>query len=119
MDRELHRDPTGVADPVAHARRELQMVPVAGHEVAAGLGDTDDRLARAQFVGRSPIIHKALEVERSLVYAAGIIEPVARAEPALWPGSISRHHKMLLEVGRGEERSPRVRSLPHQRGSRQ
>src|SRR5215218_3046111 len=67
-------------------------MPVAGHQVAAGLGDTDYRLARAQLLRRDPVVHEALEVERSLVDAVGIVEPVARAEP----DSISSHGRSLL-----------------------
>src|SRR5215216_1345848 len=67
-------------------------MPVAGHQVAAGLGDADYRLARAQLLRRDPVVHEALEVERSLVDAVGIVEPVARAEP----DSISSHGRSLL-----------------------
>ena len=80
--------PPGVADPVAHAVRELEVVPVAGREVAAALGDADDGLAGAQLVRRDPVVHEALEVERGLVDALGIVEPVARAEPARRPAVI-------------------------------
>src|SRR5919107_33088 len=90
-DRKLHRDSAGVTNPIAHATRELQMVPVTGHQVAAGLGNTDDRLARAQLLRRNPVVHEALEVDRGLVHALGIVEPVARAEPARGPGGISSH----------------------------
>src|ERR671916_498591 len=60
-------------------------MPVTGYQVAAALGDTDDRPARAQLLRRDPVIHVALEVERGLVLAVGIVEPVARAEPASGP----------------------------------
>src|SRR5215203_589865 len=67
-------------------------MPVAGHQVAAGLGDADYRLARAQLRRRDPVVHEALEVERSLVDAVGIVEPVARAKPDI----ISSHSRSLL-----------------------
>src|ERR671916_2171723 len=66
-------------------------MPVTGYQVAAALGDTDDRPARAQLLRRDPVIHVALEVERGLVLAVGIVEPVARAEPASGPAVTISH----------------------------
>ena len=43
----LERDAAGVADALAHALGQLDMVAVAGRQVGAGLRDADDRLARA------------------------------------------------------------------------
>ena len=40
--------------------RELQVVPVAGREVASALGNSDYRPARAQLVWCDPVVHKAL-----------------------------------------------------------
>ena len=45
VDRELDRDAAGVADAVADPLGELEVVAVARRQVAAGLGDADDRLA--------------------------------------------------------------------------
>ena len=45
MHRELERDAAGVADAVAHALGQLEVMAVAGREVGAGLRDADDRPA--------------------------------------------------------------------------
>ncbi len=45
MDRELHGNAAGVADPFTHPGGELDVDPVAGRQVAARLGDADDRPA--------------------------------------------------------------------------
>ena len=49
MDRELERNAARGEDSVAHPLRRVEMMAVAGREIGAGLGDADDRLARAQF----------------------------------------------------------------------
>ena len=53
---------------------------IARQQIAAGLGDTDDGLARLQFLQRQAEIHVALQVERGHVGVAGIVEPGARAQ---------------------------------------
>ncbi len=45
MHRELEGDAAGVADALAHALGQLEMMAVAGRQVGAGLRDADDRLA--------------------------------------------------------------------------
>ena len=80
MDREDHGYAARVADAVTDPFREREVDTVARVDVAAGLGDADDRLARAQFLGRDPVVHEALEVERGHVDPLGIVEPVARAK---------------------------------------
>src|SRR5215204_5112003 len=57
---ELHRDAPTVAYPIAHATGELQMMPVAGREVASALGDADYGPVGAQLVRCDPVVHKAL-----------------------------------------------------------
>ena len=54
----------GVADAVAHAGRQVEVVAVAGREVAAGLGDADDRPAAVQLGQGQAEVHVALEIER-------------------------------------------------------
>ena len=75
MHRELEGDAAGVADALAHALGELEMVAIAGREIGAGLGDADDRLARGQFLARQPVIEIALEIERGHAGIVGIVEP--------------------------------------------
>src|SRR5919107_1645974 len=57
---ELHRDAPTVAYPIAHATGELQMMPVAGREVASALCYADYRPAGAQLIWCDSVVHKAL-----------------------------------------------------------
>src|SRR5690606_15281811 len=75
MDRELEHDATGVADAVAGALGEFDMVAVAGAEIGAGLGDADDRLARHQLLAAEAEIEIALEIERGHIGVVRIVEP--------------------------------------------
>jgi hypothetical protein len=50
MDGEFDRDAARLANALAHALRQHQVMPVAGAQVAAGLRDADDRLARLQLL---------------------------------------------------------------------
>jgi hypothetical protein len=47
---ELEGDAARRRDAVAHALRQLDVMPVAGRQVRTGLGDADDRLARLQLL---------------------------------------------------------------------
>src|SRR5580765_5745340 len=80
MDGELERDAACVADPVAHALREHEVVPVAGRDVRAGLRDADDRPARLELLQREAVVEHAFEVERRHVDALRIVEPGPRAK---------------------------------------
>ena len=44
----------------AHTAGQLEMMPVARREVTAALGYAHDGPARAQLVGRDPVVHKTL-----------------------------------------------------------
>src|SRR3569833_2877306 len=46
-----------------------------GRQVAAGLGDADDRFARLQFLARQTEVQIALQIQRRHVGIAGIVEP--------------------------------------------
>ena len=70
-------------DAVAHALGEVEMVAIAGNEVGAGLGDADDRLARAQLRRRQAEIEIALDVERGHAGIVGVVEPLRRTQPPL------------------------------------
>ena len=83
MDRELDRYPACIADAIARTLSKVDMDPVAGRQITARLGDADDRLAAAQFLGCDTIIHEPLEIEGGHVHAFVVIEPVARAQSAL------------------------------------
>jgi hypothetical protein len=43
VDRELQRNPARIPHAGSHPVGQLNVMPVAGHEIAAGLGDADDR----------------------------------------------------------------------------
>src|SRR6185312_910715 len=86
MDRELDGNAAGVADAVAHPAREIDVVAVAGREVAAGLGDADDRPATVQLGQGQAEVHVAFEVERRHRRIARRIEPLAAAQAALLVG---------------------------------
>jgi len=78
------------------------MVAVAGTEIASGLGDADDRLARLQLFQRQAEIHVALEIERGHVGIGGVVEPLARAQSARPIGSVlgslaRRHSAAAIE----------------------
>ena len=115
MDRELERDPARLADPVAHAGREEEMVPVAGREVGARLRDPDDRPTRLELVERQPVVHRALEVEGRHVDVRGVVEPGTRAQSVDPRGSGSVRHQLILrcfEVGGAVEGGPRSAATP-------
>src|SRR3546814_2541824 len=65
MRRKFDRDAARVADPVAHALGEFEVMAIAGCQIAAGLGDADDRPPRLQFVDAETIVQIAFEIERS------------------------------------------------------
>ena len=82
MDREFQRHAAGRTNAVAHAARQLDMMPVARRQIGAGLGDADDRLAAAQLLRRDAVVHVALEIERGHRRIGGLIEPAAGAQPS-------------------------------------
>ncbi len=82
VERKLERHPAGIADALAHTLGELDVVPVAGRNVGAALRDADNRTARLQFIQRQPVVHGALEVERSHIGVGRIVEPGLRAQPS-------------------------------------
>jgi hypothetical protein len=50
--RKLEGHAAGSRDAVAHALGEVEMMPVAGGEIGAGLRDADDGLPALQLVAR-------------------------------------------------------------------
>ncbi len=83
MDGEFERDAARGADALADALCQLKVMPVAGREVGAGLGDADDRLARLQLLPGQAEIEVALDIDRSHARIFRIVEPGLRAQPAL------------------------------------
>ena len=75
MHRELERDPARGPDPGLHPLREPQVHPVAGGEVAPGLGDPDDRAPRLELLPGDPEVHVALDMDGGAVRVAQIMKP--------------------------------------------
>jgi hypothetical protein len=89
MDAELERHPAGVADAVPHALGELQVMPVARNEVAAGLGDADDRPAGLELRAREAVVQVSLQIERRHLGIARVVEPQAASQ---WSLPVVAHH---------------------------
>ena len=91
VDGEFQRDAAGVANAFLHPHREVHVVAVAGGDVAAGLGDADDRLAALQFFAGEAEIEVALYIERGHGRVGGIVEPAAAAQAAVHVVIVVRH----------------------------
>jgi hypothetical protein len=90
MGREFDGDATGVANTLTHALGQLDMMAIARHQVAAGLGDADDRPARLHFFQADPIVQVALDIERGHVRVGGIVEPGSGPETLVVRSSFVR-----------------------------
>ena len=75
VDREFQRHAARVADAFLHPDGQIDQMAVARRQVAAGLGDADDRAARLQFLAGQPEIEIALQVERGHARIVGVVEP--------------------------------------------
>ena len=82
MRRKLERNAARIADAVAHALCQLQVMTVAGRKVGARLGDADDRPPRHDLLPGETEIEIALEVERGHPGVFRIVEPELRAQAA-------------------------------------
>ena len=69
------------------------MVAVAGREIGAGLGDADDRLARAQFGGGEAVVELALDIERGHAGIFRIVVPEFGAQEALLLRALGGFHR--------------------------
>ncbi len=76
----FQRHPASVADTITHPAGQLEMVAVARRKIGTSLRDTDDGLARLQFLAREPIVHVALDIERRHARVGGVVEPPAAAQ---------------------------------------
>jgi hypothetical protein len=96
VDGELEGDAASLPDALAHSLGELEVMPVAGCNVRAGLGDADDRLARLQILEGPAVGQQAFQVERDHVNLVGIVEPVLGAEtPRFRVGNLLGHGNRL------------------------
>jgi hypothetical protein len=98
MDAELERHPAGVPDAVPHAFSELEVMPVAGNEVAAGLRDADDRPAGLELRAREAVVQVSLQIERRHLRIARVVEPQAASQAFL---AIVARHGEDLRTGQG------------------
>ena len=78
--RKFERDAAGRLDAGAHALGQFEMMPVAGRQVRAGLGDADDRLAGLQFGPRQPVVQITLQIECRHPGVVRVIEPLLGAQ---------------------------------------
>ena len=83
VDGEFEGDAARRCDAIAHPLGQIEVVAIARDEVGAGLGDADDRLARAQLPRRQAEIEIALDVERGHAGIVRVVEPLRRAQPPL------------------------------------
>ncbi|MND66908.1 hypothetical protein D3C80_583120 [compost metagenome] len=81
MGRKLDGNAARIADTVPHPLDQFHMDAVAGRQIAAALGDADDRLAGTQLLRRHAIIHEALQIERRHVEMVRVVEPVLGSQP--------------------------------------
>jgi len=81
MNREFQRNAALIADTLLDPAGQIQVVAVAGGEIAAGLGNADDRTPRLQLLPGYPEIQVALDIERGQIGVFRIVEPGLAAEP--------------------------------------
>ncbi len=98
--RELEGDAARRRDAFAHALGEFHVVAVAGRQVRSGLGDADQRLARAQLLRRQPVVQVPLQVERGHPRIVRIVEPRLRAQVGGRDAAFVAHGRFLISSGR-------------------
>src|SRR5262245_65712581 len=69
-----------LADAFAYTHRQRDVMPVAGRQIGARLGDADDRLAGGELLTSEAVVHVALEIERGHVGVVGVVEQLPRAQ---------------------------------------
>ena len=114
VDGKLEGDAARLADALAHARRQHEVMPVTGREVGARLRDADDGLACGQLLARQAVVHVPLEIDGGHVGVVGIGEPLARAQLLdLGSSRLLVGHRRFLWVRRVLETGGGRRSLEH------
>src|SRR6476659_8616112 len=113
MHGELERDSASVADPVFHALGELQVVPIARHEITAALSDADDWPIALELGPSQAVVEVPLQVQRGHLRVVRIVEPrtTAQAFPVPRLGHelppvlvTSAVHDAFLTAARGRSR---------------
>ena len=100
MHREFQRHAAGVADAVADAAGEVDVMPVAGRQIRPGLRDPDDRLAAPKLIGRDAVVHVALEIQRGHRRIGRVVEPAAGPQALVGIAGMTGHFPFLPLVGR-------------------
>src|SRR3989344_2184255 len=80
MDGELHGDPARITNAGLDPLRKFQMMTVARRQVAARLGDTNDRTSRLQLFTGHAVVHVAFDIQGSHVGVGRVIEPLLAAQ---------------------------------------
>ena len=80
--RKLHRDATCIANAVLDPLGQFDVMAVAGRQVAAGLGDADNRPPRLQFGAGQALVHVAFHIQCGQVGVAWVVEPQLAAQAA-------------------------------------
>ena len=93
MHGKLERNAASIANSVSDALGEIEMMPIAGHEIAAGLRDADNRSTGLDFSSGKAEIEKPLEVESGHLRIIRVIPP--RLAPKHSVG-LDRHHQSFL-----------------------
>src|SRR5579864_248876 len=78
---ELEGDAASVANSVLDASGQLDMNAIAGGEIPAGLGDTDHRPARLEFLAGYAIVAVALDIHSRFSRFGQIVKPDFAAAP--------------------------------------
>src|SRR5215472_13509841 len=92
MHGKFERNAARIADAVAYAACQLQMMPVARNEIAARLRNADNGLAALKLLAGQAVIQIALEIKRRHARIVGIVPPGAAPKPL---ASILRHWSSL------------------------
>src|SRR5581483_1299892 len=92
VDRKLDGNAACRADARGDAFRQNEMMAIAGREVRARLGDTDDGLAGLQLLERDAVVQVALQVKRRHVRIGRVVEPGARAQAAFATLTVVSRH---------------------------
>ncbi len=80
MDGKFNGYAARIADTGADPLGQFHVVAVARRQIAARLGDADDRPAGAQFLGRQAKIKIAFQIQRRHFLMVGIVEPALAAK---------------------------------------
>ena len=80
MHGKFERDAAGVANAVLDARGELDMMTVAGRQIAAGLRDADDRAGGLQFVARDAVVGEPFDIDGGFAGLFAVVKPDLAAQ---------------------------------------